>query len=63
MKYYIEYDGYYYPIRWDSGWTRLKSRAMAFDSLEEANKKFEELELVDVDLSRVVKEEDCKFIR
>lgn len=44
------------PIRWDSGWTRLKSRAMAFDSLEEANKKFEELGLVNVDLSGVVKE-------
>ena len=62
MKYYIEYNGYYYPISHTHLWTKVKHRAKGFDSLEEANKRFEELGISDLDLAKVVKEEDCKFI-
>ena len=56
MKYYIEYCGCYYPIRWAYGWTRIKHRAREFNSMEEANQKLDELKLFDSDLARVVKE-------
>ena len=62
MKYYIEYNGYYYPTSHTHGQTKLKHRAKGFDSLGEANQRFEELGIRDLDLAKVVKEEDCKFI-